>query len=164
MTIAITLNSDCLHNLDLSPVQTEIDKLKHSGAIASQEQQLSFSIDYPREPSDPRELSEIPEVRLWFIRLDARYPWLPFLLDWKAGELARYVAMLVPHQFSPKEGIQYNPEALEIFVMKKVFVLSDWMQAMGIPSQSRLKSMTQLLGYEIDDAFFELISSQRSSQ
>ena len=71
-----------------------------------------------REPEDPRELSEIPEVRLWFIRLDARYPWLPFLLDWKAGELALYTAMLVPHQFSVKEGIQYNLEALEIFLMQ----------------------------------------------
>lgn len=32
------------------------------------------------------------------MRLDAAYPWLPVLLDWRAGELARYAAMLVPHQ------------------------------------------------------------------
>jgi len=32
----------------------------------------------------------------------------------ESWELARYTAMLVPHQFSSKEGIQYNPEALEI--------------------------------------------------
>jgi hypothetical protein len=113
-------------------------------------------MDYPREPEDPRELSEIPEVRLWFIRLDARYPWLPFLLDWKGGELARYTAMLVPHQFNRKEGIQYNPEALEIFLMQKLFVLTDWMQQLGIPSKSRLKSMAQLLGYDLDDSLFEL--------
>jgi len=90
-------------------------------------QQLRFAINYPQEPGDPRELPEIPEVRLWFICL-TRYPWLPFLLDWKVGELARYTAMLVPHQFSSKEGIQYNPEALEIFLMQKLFVLTDWMQ------------------------------------
>lgn len=157
MTITITLTADCLNNLDLSPVQTVIEKLHQEGAIASQEQQLCFEIDYPREPEDPRELSEIPEVRLWFIRLDACYPWLPFLLDWKAGEFARYTAMLVPHQFNRTEGIQYNPEALEIFVMQKVFVLSNWLQAQGIPSQSRLQSMAQLLGYDLDSAFFDLL-------
>lgn len=157
MTIAIALNTKDLNNLDLSPAIEAIEKLLSEGAIASYEQQLQFNIDFPRPGSDPRELSEIPEVRLWFIRLDARYPWLPFLLDWKAGELARYAAMLVPHQFNRKEGIQYNPEALEIFVMAKLFVLTEWMKMQGIESTSRLKSMAQMFGYELDDGFFELI-------
>ncbi|MBD1943127.1 CRR6 family NdhI maturation factor [Coleofasciculus sp. FACHB-712] len=157
MTTAIALNSDLIQTLDLSPVQSAIEKLLQEGAIASSEQQLCFEIDYPREPEDPRELSEIPEVRLWFIRLDAQYPWMPFLLDWKSGELARYTAMLVPHQFNRTEGIEYNPEALEIFVMQKIFVLTPWMKQMGIPSTSRLKSFAKMLGYELDDAFFELI-------
>lgn len=157
MTIMIALSSECLHSLDLSPAATVIENLlQEKSAIASHEQQLCFDMDYHREPEDPRELSEIPEVRLWFIRLDARYPWLLFLLDWKAGELARYTAMLVPHQFSAKEGIQYNPEALEIFLMQKLFVLTDWMQQLGIPSKSRLKSMAQLLGYDLDDSLFDL--------
>ena len=163
MTITIALSSDCLHSLDLSPVATVIENLlQEKSAIASYEQQLHFDIDYPQEPEDPRELSEIPEVRLWFIRLDARYPWLPFLLDWKVGELARYTAMLVPHQFSAKEGIQYNPEALEIFLMQKLFILTDWMQQLGIPSRSRLKSMAQVLGYDLDDSLFDLILSSSS--
>lgn len=162
MTIAIALNSSSINNLDLSSVRTVIDKWLQEQAIAAHEQQLRLEIDYPRQPTDPRELSEIPEVRLWFIRLDACYPWLPFLLDWKAGEFARYAAMLVPHQFNRTEGIQYNPEALEIFMMQKVFVLTDWLQQQGIPSQSRLKSMAQLLGYELDDAFFDLIRPQNS--
>ena len=63
----------------------------------------------------------------------------------------------LPHQFHPKEGIQYNPEALEIFVMHKTFVLAHWMQQQGIEGKARLKAMTQMLGYEIDDAFFELL-------
>lgn len=159
MTLTITLNADCIHTLDLSPAQTVINKLLQEQAIAADEQQLSFEIDYPREPDDPRELSEIPEVRLWFIRLDAQYPWLPLLLDWKAGELARYTAMLVPHQFHRTEGIQYNPEALEIFVMQKVFVLTNWLQQQGITSPSRVKALTQMLGYEIDQAFFDLIQA-----
>lgn len=158
MTIAISLNSDSINNLDLSPAQTVIEKILQEGAIAAHEQQLRFEIGFPRESDDPRELSEIPEVRLWFIRLDSRYPWLPFLLDWKAGEFTRYAAMLVPHQFNRTQGIQYNPEALEIFVMQKVFVLMDWLQQQNIPSQSRIKSMAQMLGYELDDGFFDLIS------
>jgi hypothetical protein len=156
MTITIALNTDCINTLDLSPVVTEIEKLLQEGAIASYEQQLRFDINYDLEPGDPRELSEIPEVRLWFIRLDARYPWLPFLLNWQAGEFARYAAMLVPHQFSTREGIQYNPEALEIFLMHKLFVLHNWLQKHSIPSKSRLQSMAQLLGYELDDALFEM--------
>jgi len=196
----IGLNFEHLQNLDLSPAQRLIEKLLQEGTIASHEQQIRFEINFPREAEDPRELSEIPEVRLWFIRLDAKYPWLPFLLDWKAGELARYVAMLVPHQFSRTEGIQFNPEALEIFVMQKTFVLdwkagelaryvamlvphqfsrtegiqfnpealeifvmqktfvlTDWLQKQGIPSQSRVQSMAQILGYELDSTFFDFI-------
>ncbi|BAZ53890.1 hypothetical protein NIES4103_65740 [Nostoc sp. NIES-4103] len=155
MTITIAINTDSINNLDLSPALTVIEQLLQEG-VASHEQQLRFDIDFPLEPGDPRELSEIPELRLWFVRLDAKYPWLPFLLDWKAGELARYTAMLVPHQFSSKEGIQYNPEALEIFLMHKIFVLSDWLKQQNIPWQSRLKSMAQMLGYELDDALFEI--------
>ncbi|AFY41707.1 CRR6 family NdhI maturation factor [Nostoc sp. PCC 7107] len=155
MTIAIALNTDSINTLDLSPALTVIEPLLQEG-VAAYEQQLSFDIDYPLEAGDPRELSEIPELRLWFIRLDAKYPWLPFLLDWKAGELARYTAMLVPHQFSTKEGIQYNPEALEIFLMHKIFVLTNWLKQQEIPSSARLKSMAQTLGYELDDGFFEM--------
>ncbi|MCG5061677.1 MAG: CRR6 family NdhI maturation factor [Limnoraphis sp. WC205] len=159
MTITIKVNAECLHQLDLSPAQITIDQLFQQGAITASEQQMCFEIDYPRDPQDPRELSEVPEVRLWFVRLDARYPWLPFLLDWKAGELARYVAMLVPHQFHRTEGIQYNPEALEIFLMRKIFILADWLPHQGIPSISRLKSMSQMLGYDLDDGLFELITA-----
>ena len=157
MTIMISINAEHINNLDLSPVQTVIDQWLQAGAIAQNEQQLQFEIEYPREEFDPREISEIPEVRLWFIRLDAYYPWLPFLLDWKLGELARYSAMLVPHQFHRTEGIQYNPEALEMFLMHKIFVLTDWLSQQGIPSKSKLMAMSQMLGYDLDDAFFDVI-------
>ncbi|ALF51920.1 hypothetical protein ACX27_02125 [Nostoc piscinale CENA21] len=155
MAIAIALHTDSINKLDLSPALAVIEPLLQEG-VAAYEQQLNFDIDYPLDPGDPRELSEVPELRLWFIRLDAKYPWIPFLLDWKGGELARYAAMLVPHQFSNKEGIQYNPEALEIFLMHKIFVLADWLKQQAIPSSSRLKSMAQMLGYELDDGFFEM--------
>lgn len=157
----ISLKSFHLNTLDLTPAQTVIEEWVRTRTIATHEQQLRFDIEYLREPEDQRELSEIPEVRLWFIRLDTVYPWLPFLLDWREGELARYAAMLVPHQFSRQEGIQYNPEALDIFVMQKVFTLATWMQKQGIESQSKLKSMVQTFGYELDAGLFDLI---RSSQ
>jgi hypothetical protein len=156
VTIKIILDHQAIASLDLSSVKNHLAPLL-PGKIADYEQQLQLAIAFEREESDPRELSEIPEIRLWYVRLDATYPWLPFLLDWKAGELARYTAMLVPHQFNRNEGIMFNPEALEIFVMNKIFVLSEWLKAQGISERSRLKSMAQLFGYELDDVFFDLI-------
>lgn len=161
MTITITINHNAINNLDLLPAFTVIEPMLQEQSMTSYEQQLRFEINYVREDNDPRELSEIAEVRLWFVRLDAKYPWLPFLLNWKAGELARYAAMLVPHQFSSKEGIQYNPEALEIFLMHKIFILGDWLKQHGIPSQFRLKSLAQILGYELEDSFFAMIEKMR---
>ncbi len=157
MTFTIVIPSSSINSLDLSPATTAIDKILAEDNIASNEQQLSLDIQYELETGDPRELSEIPEVRLWFIRLDAKYPWLPFLLDWQSGEFVRYAAMLVPHQFSSKEGIQYNPEALEIFLMQKTFLLKDWLEKYNIPSQSRIKSMAKLLGYDLDDELFAIL-------
>ena len=155
MTITISLDRATIDNLDLSVIQEKITNLITDKAIANYEQQLQFEINYEQEADDPRELSEIPEIRLWFVRLDAVYPWLPFFLDWKSGELVRYTAMLVPHQFSRSEGIIYNPEALEIYVMHKIFILATWCQQQGITATSRLKSFAQLFGYDIEDNFFE---------
>ncbi|ELR99873.1 CRR6 family NdhI maturation factor [Gloeocapsa sp. PCC 73106] len=157
MTISIEIKPEHLKNLDLTPVTTKIEPLLQQGAIATWEQSINFVIDYPREADDPREVSEIPEVRLWFVRLDSRYPWLPFCLDWKSGELPRYTAMLVPHEFNRNEGIQYNPEALAIFVTHKSFILSDWLKQQQIKSRSRVKSMAQLFGYELDEVFLDLL-------
>jgi hypothetical protein len=154
MAAAISLNPDLLAQLDISPIEGAIAALM---ADPSAEPAIHFEIDYPREATDPRELSEIPEVRLWFVRLDAAYPWLPLYLDWQGGELSRYVAMLIPHQFHPTEGIQYNPEALEIWVMAKVFVLHRWLANHKLEGNARLRAMTQMLGYELDDAFFALL-------
>jgi hypothetical protein len=158
MAISIKINNQQIQNLDLSAVVQVIEDLLAKGAIAASEQQLTFEIDFPREEIDPRELSEIPEVRLWFIALDSYYPWLPFLLNWRKGELARYTAMLVPHHFKRNEGIQYNDEALDIFLMSKVFILQKWLKKQGISPKSTLKSMAQMLGRELDDNFFNLIN------
>lgn len=155
----ISIGDPQILNLDLNPLIAPIDRWL---ATTPKEFNLdiTLSIDYHRDPQDPRELSEIPEVRLWFIRLDALHPYLPLILNWQAGELARYVAMLVPHQFSRKDGIQYNPEALEIWVMHRVFLLTDWCDRQQITDRSRLKIMTQMLGYELDDGLFQLLETK----
>ena len=161
MKYAIALTTAHLQSLNLEPAEAVIDPiLAQQSELASQDLTFSFEIDFPREAGDPRELSEIPEVRLWFIRLNAKYPWLPLYLDWESGELSRYTAMLVPHQFSPIDGIRYNPEALEIFVMDKVFSINSWLAQQEIDGRSRLKFMTQMLGYELDDALFNLLRQE----
>lgn len=157
MPHSLALTAEVLTQLDITAAQQLIEPMVKAGTILDPEIKLRFDIDFPQAPGDPRELSEIPEVRLWFIRLDALYPWLPLVLDWEAGELGRYAAMLVPHQFSTKDGIRYNPEALEIFVMNKVFVLTRWLQRQGVTQFTRVKFMTQLLGYELDDGLFQLL-------
>ena len=168
MKHAIALTPSHFQSLDLTPAQSILDPIlaAHTAStdgatgqdLRNPDLTFSFDIDFPREASDPRELSEIPEVRLWFIRLNAGYPWLPLYLDWESGELSRYTAMLVPHQFSPIDGIRYNPEALEIFVMDKVFTLDHWLKQQNIEGRTRLKFMTQMLGYELDDALFSLLA------
>jgi len=155
MTITIKLTQDSIDRLDLSPVQNELDPILSAGTLTEYEQKFQFEFDYPRDSTDPRELSEIPEIRLWFLRLDTVYPWFIFFLDWRNGELARYTAMLVPHQFSRAEGIQFNPEALELFVMRKVFVLYDWLRNQNVSGFGRIISFSQMLGYEVDESFFE---------
>lgn len=160
MTIELEITADCLARLDLTPVTMAIAPYLNTDPqqpLTNLEQQIVWRIAEIREPDDPRELSEIPEIRLWFLRLDSLYPWLPFALDWKAGELGRYAAMLVPHQFSKTEGILFNPEALELFVMGKVFVLADWLRDRGLTARPRLQGMAQMLGYDLDDDFFALL-------
>jgi len=155
MSNVISLTVDHLAQLNLAPAHSALASLLAQPTLDAPP--LIFEIDFPREPNDPRELSEIPEVRLWFIRLDSRYPWLPLYLDWEAGELARYTAMLVPHQFSPVDGIRYNPEALEIYVMNKVFSVHYWLKTSDLDGIKRLQQMTQMLGYELDDGLFTLL-------
>ncbi|KAI5073902.1 hypothetical protein GOP47_0011915 [Adiantum capillus-veneris] len=130
---------------------------------------VGFVINY--EWDDMRELSKMPDVRLWFVLLDAMYPWLPVVLDWRAGELARYIAMLVPHEVvlithflmptvakrlicnlkltytkwksilesvycdfianeEEREGLAFNPKALELLVMSKLFIVYPWLQTL----------------------------------
>lgn len=155
MTLTLVLNADAICSLDLTPGHAIARQVLAEPKACAQ--QLQCAIDFPRELGDPRELSEIEEIRLWFVRWDAAYPWMPYFLDWRGGELTRYAAMVVPHQFSQREGLLFNPEALEIFVMQKVFVLREWLKDKDFGSIADLKNMAQVLGYTIDTAFFDLL-------
>ncbi|XP_052199816.1 protein CHLORORESPIRATORY REDUCTION 6, chloroplastic [Diospyros lotus] len=161
----VVLDNDVIRRLDLAPFHAA------TGITSSQsvepklflERTIGFTINYRKEdPHDPRELSEFPDIRLWFVRLDAAYPWLPVLLDWRAGELARYAAMLVPHQMSMRMGVVFNPEALELFIMKKVFIVYSWLKEHNIP-KPRLKAsdMARMLGFGIGDELFDLIDQNQ---
>ncbi|XP_057533214.1 protein CHLORORESPIRATORY REDUCTION 6, chloroplastic isoform X1 [Amaranthus tricolor] len=159
----IVVDTDDIRRLDLSPFQSATSIVSPSSVEPNEylERTIGFTIKYIREDTyDQRELSELPDVRLWFVRLDATYPWLPVLLDWRAGELARYAAMLVPHQMSMRMGVVFNPEALELFIMKKVFVIYAWLKQQGISTpKARLKTkdMARMLGFGIGDELFDFI-------
>ncbi|KAJ4709688.1 Chlororespiratory reduction 6 [Melia azedarach] len=157
----VTLDNETISSLDLSPFHSATGITSPSLVEPKEflERTIGFTINYTREdPRDPRELSEFPDIRLWFVRLDAAYPWLPVLLDWRAGELARYAAMLVPHQMSMKMGIVYNPEALEIFIVKKVFVVYNWLKQHNVPKpRIKTKDMARMLGFGIEDQLFDLV-------
>jgi hypothetical protein len=156
--LIINLNVRQLETLDLSPVQSVLENWIQTRTLFEHEQEIQFQIDYPQAPDQAQEFPDIPEVRLWFIRLDSIYPWLAYWLDWRAGELIRYAAMMVPHEFSPREGIQFNPQALDLFLMHKVFTIHHWLKQNGVERPQKLKQMAELFGYELDDAFFELLA------
>ncbi|XP_073047245.1 protein CHLORORESPIRATORY REDUCTION 6, chloroplastic-like [Primulina eburnea] len=164
----VVIDNDIIARLDLSPFHdaTGITSPETANPKDYLERSIGFTINFVREDgSDPRELSEFPEIRLWFVRLDAMYPWLPVVLDWRAGELARYAAMLVPHQMSMRTGIVFNPEALELFVVNKVFVAYLWLKEHGIPKpRLKAKDMSRMLGFGIGDDLFDLVDGQTTNQ
>nr|XP_043628720.1 protein CHLORORESPIRATORY REDUCTION 6, chloroplastic [Erigeron canadensis] len=159
----VVINNDTIRRLDLSPFSdaTGVTTTSSVNPRDFLDRTIGFTVNYEREDEhDPRELSEFPDIRLWFVRLDATYPWLPVLLDWRAGELARYAAMLVPHQMSMRMGVVFNPEALELFIMKKVFITYSWLKENDIPKpRLKVKDMARMLGFGIGDELFDMIDN-----
>lgn len=61
-------------------------------------------------------------------------------------------------QMSMKMGIVYNPEALEIFIVKKVFVVYNWLKQHNVPKpRIKTKDMARMLGFGIEDQLFDLV-------
>ena len=127
-------------------------------ALLERSGQLELEFAWPREADDPRELSEIPELRLWSLRADALYPWLPLVLERSGGQLTRHVAMQLPNGFSRTEGIRFAPEALELWMTHRLFQLDAWGQRHGLSCRRNLEQMAAVLGFELDAGFWEGLS------
>jgi len=154
--VVVMVSAERIRELDLSPLAavaalSPAELLPLSG-------QLELRLLWPTPDDDPREMSEIPEVRLWCLRADAEVPWLPLLLERASGTLARHVAMLLPHRFSRNEGLQFAPDALELWISHRLFQLDALSRAAGLDCRQGLGQMAAVLGYELDPGFWAFAS------
>jgi hypothetical protein len=148
----VSVSRQQIQGLDLSPLVPWMalpveELLSHAGT-------LNVQLDWLTMAEDPRELSEIPEVRLWCLRADAEFPWLPLLLERAGGAMARHVAMLLPHRFSRNEGLQFAPDSLELWISHRLFQLDALSLAAGMDCRQGLGQMAAVLGYELDPSFW----------
>jgi hypothetical protein len=127
-------------------------------ALLQQSDSLELTFHWTRSSDDPRELSEIPELRIWSLRADALCPWLPVLLERSTGQLTRHVAMLLPHSFSRSEGIRFAPESLELWMTHRLFLLDHWSRSHGLNCRGNLEQMSAVLGFELDGSFWHGLS------
>ncbi|MFN9618709.1 MAG: CRR6 family NdhI maturation factor [Synechococcaceae cyanobacterium] len=148
----IVIGAAAIRGLDLSPLAAwaALDPASLLGSAAS----VELLFEWPREAEDPRELSEIPELRLWSLRADACHPWLPLILERSGGQLTRHVAMLLPHGFQRTEGIRFAPESLELWLTHRLFLLDHWLRLAGLNGRAGLGQMAAVLGFELDPAFW----------
>ena len=148
----LTIGADAIRSLDLSPLSDWASL--EPAALLSAAGRLELAFDWPRPADDPRELSEIPELRLWSLRADACHPWLPLVLERAGGQLTRHVAMLLPHGFSRSQGIRFAPEILELWLPHRLFLLDDWLRHAGLNGRAGLGQLAAVLGYELDPGFW----------
>jgi hypothetical protein len=151
----LTVTAAQVRGLDLSPL-APLAALAPADLLTAAHG-LAIAFEWPREADDPRELSEIPELRLWSLRADALHPWLPLVLERSGGQLTRHVAMLLPHGFSRTEGIRFAPESLELWITQRLFLLDHWAAAAGLECRANLGQMAAVLGYELDPGFWSAI-------
>ncbi|MEB3265894.1 MAG: CRR6 family NdhI maturation factor [Cyanobacteriota bacterium] len=152
----LIISAAAIRGLDLTPLAPLAGRSpQHLVALGAC---LSLEFDWPLASDDPRERSEIAELRLWSLRADALCPWLPLLLDRSNGQLARHVAMLLPHGFSRTEGLRFAPESLELWITHRLFLLDAWAQADGLNLRQGLGQMAAVLGFELDPAFWDPMS------
>jgi hypothetical protein len=153
----LRIGADALRTLDVSALEP-LAALPPA-ALLERAGTLEIELRWPREADDPRELSEIPEVRLWSLRADALHPWLPLLLERSSGQLTRHVAMLLPHGFQRTEGIRFAPESLELWISHRLFQLDAWSRSSGVDCRQGLGQMAAVLGFELDQGFWSLFEA-----
>jgi hypothetical protein len=155
----VAVSAEQIRSLELAPIEALLHRqpLQHLETAGS----LELELDWPRAADDPRELSEIPEVRLWSLRADAACPWLPMLLERSSGQLTRHVAMLLPHGFSRQEGIRFAPESLELWITHRLFQLDQEARDAGVNCRGGLSEMAAVLGFELDPDFWSPLPAVR---
>jgi hypothetical protein len=157
----LRIDAAAVRALDLTPLAAwaALEPAALLARAADPAQQLQLGFDWPRADDDPRELSEIPELRLWALRADAIHPWLPLVIERSSGQLTRHVAMLLPHGFRESEGIRFAPESLELWLTHRLFLLDAWAGRAGLNCRAALGQMAAVLGLELDPAFWDALAS-----
>ena len=157
-TEPVVIDAVAIQTLDLRPMNPWMERpltdLLRDGAG------LELQYKWPRDAEDPRELSECPEPRLWALRADAVYPWLPLVLERSGGSLIQHVAMVVPHNFSPSEGIRFDPQALELWITHRFMLLDHLGEQLAQSQRGNLLQMAATIGYEVDPAFWTLLDQR----
>jgi len=158
LPLALTISAEQIRALDISPL-APLAEAPVADLLAAAGR-LQLELVWPRGDDDPRELSEVAEVRLWSLRADALHPWLPLLLERAGGTLTRHVAMLLPHGFSRTEGLRFAPESLELWITHRLYGLDAWSIQAGLPCRQGLAQMAAVLGFDLDPAFWSVTVPQ----
>ena len=145
-----------IRTLALEPLSSWTDL--SAAELVQRAGELTLQLEWPQEEADPRELSEIPEVRLWCLRADALHPWLPLVLERAGGQLTRHVAMLLPHGFDRNEGIRFAEGSLDLWITHRLFLLDQWSRSQGIECRQGLAQMAAVLGFELDPSFWATLN------
>ena len=150
--LVISVSAEQIRSLDMTPLGA---LRQHSAAaLLELEDAVALQLDWPRAEDDPRELSEVPECRLWSLRADALCPWLALLLQRSDGQLSRHVAMQVLHEFSRTEGLRFDPDDLSLWISHRLFWLDDWGTQQGFSLRGRLSQMAAVLGFNVEAGFW----------
>ena len=157
-TEPVVIDAVAIQTLDLRPMNPWMERPLTD--LLSDGAGLELQYKWPRDAEDPRELSECPEPRLWALRADAVYPWLPLVLERSGGSLIQHVAMVVPHNFSPSEGIRFDPQALELWITHRFMLLDHLGEHLPQSQRGNLLQMAATIGYEVDPAFWTLLDQR----
>jgi hypothetical protein len=66
--------------------------------------------------------------------------------------------MVLLWQMSRRLGLVFNPEALELFAMNKLFLLHAWLNARKVPKPAvRINDMMRILGFGISEQLYSLL-------
>ena len=150
--LVISVSAEQIRSLDMTPLGA---LRQHSAAaLLELEDAVALQLDWPRAEDDPRELSEVPECRLWSLRADALCPWLALLLQRSDGQLSRHVAMQVLHEFSRTEGLRFDPDDLSLWISHRLFWLDEWGTQQGFSLRGRLSQMAAVLGFNVEAGFW----------